>query len=321
MNLNQIGELGAIALFQQLLASSASEAAPRPEVGIGDDAAVWQPTEGRAAIETTDLLIEEVHFSLAWCTWNEVGWKAMAVNVSDIAAMGGVPRAAFVSAGLSPDMGQEDALELYRGLADCAAEYGVGILGGDTVAAPQAAVVNVAVYGETLDASGAVLRRDGARVGDAIGVSGPLGASAAYLRLQTEELRAAHCRPRARVEVGQRLLRAGVRCAMDISDGLLADLGKLCAASSAGARVFADRVPVAEAVQRLLPNKALELALTGGEDYELLACGPADMLEEQGLIAIGEMVEGSGVQVLDAVGRELTFASAGYDAFARDEDL
>lgn len=317
MKLADVGEFGAIGLFQELLQSRDRASALAPMIGIGDDAAVWRPTAGRAALETTDLLIEEVHFSLRWSTWYDVGWKAMAVNVSDIAAMGGQPRAAFVSAGLSPDMDREDVLALYRGLADCASEYGLAILGGDTVASPRAAVINVALYGETMDDSGAVLRRDTARPGNCIGVSGALGASAAYLVTQDDAFRAAHLHPRPQVDLGQKLLAAGICCAMDISDGLLADLGKLCAASGVAAVVHADAIPVAEAVSRLLPQQAIELALTGGEDYELLACGPRDVLIPIGMIPVGDITAGSNVRVLNEVGGELAFPSAGYDAFKR----
>jgi thiamine-monophosphate kinase len=327
MDLAEIGEFGAIHLFQQLLAASSSTTALQPEIGIGDDAAVWRPAPGHAAIETTDLLIEEVHFSLRWCTWYDVGWKSMAVNVSDVAAMGAQPRAAFVSAGLSPRMTHDQTLELFRGLADCAAAYGIAILGGDTVASPQAAVVNVALYGESLDPSGDVLRRDRAKPGDAIAVSGPLGASAAYLLQQTnlaplaespdDSLRAAHLHPEPRVALGQELLRAGVRCGMDVSDALLADLGKLCAASKVGAQLSAEDIPIAPAARQLLPDMALELALTGGEDYELLVCGPEDVLERLGLTVVGKIVQGQSVRVLDAAGVELSYASRGYDAFKK----
>jgi len=317
MNLAQIGEFGAIRLFQERLAHQ-DEVSPRPIIGIGDDAAVWRPASGHAAIETTDLLIEEVHFSLTTCSWYDVGWKAMAVNVSDVAAMGGQPRAAFVSAGLRGSMSREDVLALYGGLADCAAQYGLAILGGDTVASPRAAAINVALFGETLDESGEVLRRDRARPGDAVAVSGSLGASAAFLRLGVDEFRAAHLRPQPRVALGQQLLQAGIRCAMDISDGLLADLGKLCAASSVAAAVELTRVPVAPRVARLLPKKAVELAVTGGEDYELLACGRADVLEAQGMTLVGTIETGTGVgRVLDESGRQVTFGAAGYDAFTK----
>lgn len=276
---------------------------------------MWSPTSGRAAIETTDLLIEEVHFSLTWCTWYDVGWKSMAVNVSDIAAMGGQPRAAFVSAGLKGSMKRDEVLQLYTGLADCAAEYAITILGGDTVAAPAACVVNVALYGESIDDSGVVLRRDAAQPGDALAVSGPLGASAAFIRLKAGELRQAQVHPRPRVALGQDLLRAGIRCAMDISDGLLADLGKLCAASSAGARLELASIPIAGAVQRLLSEEASAVAVTGGEDYELLASGRKDVLEAHGMIVIGEVTTDSGVQIIDEAGAQVTFPSAGYDAF------
>ncbi len=309
MKLADVGEFGAIRLFQDLLGARPICGGIVPVVGIGDDAAVWQPSPGSLALETTDLLVEEVHFSLRWSTWHEVGWKAMAVNISDIAAMGGQPRAAFVSAGLSPDMPREAVLELYGGLADCAAEYGTAILGGDTVAAPRAAVLNVAVYGEALSA---VLRRDAGRVGDAIGVSGPLGASAAYVFRQDEAFRAAHMHPSPRVALGQQLTAAGARCALDISDGLLGDLAKLCAASGVGAEVRSADVPVAASVQQALPAEALRLALTGGEDYELLVCGDEEMLLANGLTVIGRVVGGSDVRVVDS---SEDFGAGGYDAF------
>jgi thiamine-monophosphate kinase len=315
--LAELGEFGAIRLFQELLEARASQGIARPIVGIGDDAAVWMPTPRRAAIQTTDLLIEDVHFSLQWCTWYDVGWKAMAVNISDIAAMGGQPRAAFVSAGLRASMGRSAVLELYRGLADCAEEYGVGVWGGDTVASPAAAVINIAMHGESLDESAAVLRRDAARPGDAVAVSGPLGAAAAFLRLRMDELRAAQVHPEPKVALGQALLRSGAKCAMDISDGLLADLGKICSASAVGARLELESVPVAEAVQRLLPDTASALALTGGEDYQLLACGSEETLRAHGMIVVGVITAEPGVRVVGQAGNELSFDRAGYDAFAK----
>ncbi|HEU0168661.1 MAG TPA: AIR synthase related protein, partial [Chloroflexota bacterium] len=134
--LRELGEQGAIEAIRTLLAE---QQAPAPLLDVGDDAAAWQPTPGRLALQTTDLLIEGVHFSLEWFSWYDVGWKAMAVNISDIAAMGGVPRAAFVSAGLRPETPTEAWLDLYRGLIDCAASYGVRLMGGDTVTSPTAA--------------------------------------------------------------------------------------------------------------------------------------------------------------------------------------
>jgi thiamine-monophosphate kinase len=312
VDLARLGEFGAIDLFRQLLPANAPLT---PEIGIGDDAALWRPSPGLGALQTTDLLIEEVHFSTRWAGWREIGWKAMAVNVSDIAAMGGRPCAAFVSVGLQPSMAAADARELFAGLAECAEAYGVAVLGGDTVSSPSAAVVNVALFGETLDASAAVLRRDGARPGDAIAVSGPLGASAAYLVAREPAFRAAHMHPLPRVELGQQFVHEGVCCAMDISDGLLADLAKLCAASDVGACVETAHVPVAAEVTRLLPERALELALTGGEDYELLVCGPREMLERLPLIVVGAVTAGGGVRALDAQGAAVQFASPGYEAF------
>ena len=300
--LADLGEFGAIRLFQELLAMN-SPAGLAPEIGIGDDAAVWRPTPGRLVLETTDLLIEEVHFSLRHMSWYDVGWKAMAVNVSDVAAMGGEPKAAFVSAGLSPSMSSSDAAELYRGLAACASSFGVAVLGGDTVSAPLAAVLNVALFGE----ADSVLRRSLAAAGDAVAVSGPLGVSAAYLLTFDDAYREAHVHPVPRVDLGQKLVGAGIRCAMDISDGLVADLAKICEASGVGAVVQASAVPVSSGV-------ALLAALTGGEDYELLACGPAPVLAGLGMTMVGSVVSGSGVRVIDASGTELALEQPGYDA-------
>jgi len=390
--LAELGEFGAIAAIRRLLAE---QTAPVPLLDVGDDAAAWQPTPGRLAVQTTDLLIEGVHFSLEWFSWYDVGWKAMAVNISDIAAMGAVPRAAVVSAGLKPDMAEDAWLDLYRGLIDCADTYGVRLIGGDTVISPTAAVVNVALHAESLDETGALLRRDAARSSDSLAVTGPLGASAAALTLlqgqrrndgrpaqpvsdpgsgdsaaarrsvapgtnlpagpaawrsgpsqrvsaggasgvqsagrapsagEGREARVTppavprallrrHVHPRPRVEDGQRLLRAGIRCAMDVSDGLMADLAKLCAASGLGAEVLAAAVPVDPDVRRALPDQALELALTGGEDYQLLVCGPEALLREQGLVVIGRVTASAGVHVINESGDEFPIHTAGYDAF------
>jgi thiamine-monophosphate kinase len=326
VNLAQIGEFGAIGLFQKQL-SGRSPSALRPDVGIGDDAAVWQPTPGRRALQTTDLLIEEVHFSLLWASCYQVGWKAMAVNISDVAAMGGVPRAAFISCGLPRDASEEALIGLYDGLADCAEEYDVAILGGDTVASPQL-VINVAVHGETLDESGAVLRRDAAKPGDSIGLTNPVGGAAGALKLFLDRKepdpssQVALLHPHPRVREGQRLLTAGIRCAMDVSDGLVADLGKICAASGVGASVYVNRD--SKFVWGSLEDTfgaavAVRLALTGGEDYELLACGPRQMLLDQGLLIVGEITDGGTVRVFDEGGRELSFGAGGYDAFAGGE--
>ncbi len=289
--------------------------------GIGDDAAAWQPAPGHLALETTDLLIEEVHFSLRYASWYEVGWKAMAVNVSDIAAMGGQPAAAFVSLGLRATMADTDVGCLFEGLHDCASEFGALILGGDTVRSPVSTVVNVALFGQSLDASQAILRRNCARPGDAIGISGPLGASAGYLRLRelarptSETLRMAHVRPQPRVATGQALLRAGARCAIDVSDGLVADLGKICEPSGVGATIWSDKLPLSSEIVACLADEALTLALRGGEDYELLACASSTVLEQAGLTVIGQIQSAPGMRIVDGTGNEVPLDSGGYDAF------
>ncbi|MDE3076894.1 MAG: thiamine-phosphate kinase [Chloroflexota bacterium] len=293
-------------------------------IGIGDDAAVWKPSRGARSIATTDLLVENVHFCLDYMDWFDVGWKAMAVNLSDIAAMGGRPLVALVTAGLRREMEKEQLRELFRGLTQCAGTYGTEVVGGDTVTSPTAAIVGVTVFGETIGGKAAhrVLRRDAAKAGDAVAVTGVLGSSAAGLRLLRQvrpragsALCRAHLRPQPRLEEGQASVRAGIACGMDISDGLLADLGKICAASRVGAIIQAEDVPTAVEVGRYFPEDALALALTGGEDYELVVCAPEEQLGRLPVSIVGRIVRGKGVAVVDAAGDRISFERAGYDAF------
>lgn len=293
-------------------------------IGIGDDAAMWKPKRGANVLATTDLLIQDVHFSLEYMDWYDVGWKAMAANVSDIAAMGGRPGAALVTLGLPPGTDQKDVRQLCEGLIGCGNQSGVQIVGGDTVKSPAALVVGVALYGETIGgkAGHRVLRRDAACPGDAIAVSGWLGSSAAGLRLLQRMgnnapsfLREAHLRPQPRVGEGQLYVKTGIACAMDISDGLLGDLEKICAASHVGAVLQAEHIPVHPMTMEYFPQEYLSLALTGGEDYELVICGPEERMKGLDVEIVGHVVLGSGVTVLDANGVEIAFDHPGYDAF------
>ncbi|MEE9202620.1 MAG: thiamine-phosphate kinase, partial [Dehalococcoidia bacterium] len=212
---------------------------------------------------------------------------------------------------------------LYRGLLEVAAAHGVGIVGGDVHAAPQVGVT-VALWG-TVEAE-APLTRSAARAGDRIAVTGTLGASAGGLRLLKEGrpvpdfLRQAHLRPRPQVEAGQHLLRCGVRTAIDISDGLLADLGHLCRASGVGARVMAEQVPLDPHLRDAFGAEALGLALSGGEDYQLLFTAPDGVINRvrQGLsfTDIGEVTSQQGrTEVVDAGGHPLAYKEKGWQHF------
>lgn len=245
-------------------------------VGPGDDAAVVRP-RGRGLILTTDLLVENVHFRRNWMTPEGIGFKAMRVNLSDIAAMGGVPRFALVSLGLPRETRGRYAERLFGGLRSAGKEAGVAIVGGDTNASDRL-IVNVALIGE---AGPRVLLRSGARAGDRLYVTGALGGSALGLAALKKGRRAGfgvfiarHRRPPLRIAVGSALARMpGVTALMDLSDGLAGDLPHLMESSGVGAEVNVGAIPRARGLvsaARRLREDPLALVLNGGEDYELL---------------------------------------------------
>ena len=299
-----VGEFGLIDLLRDALPTDVRESSALA-LGIGDDAAVWQPTPGERVVITTDSLVEGVHFRRDWTDWRRLGHKTLAVNVSDLAAMGAQPRLAVVTLGLRGDERVADLLDLYGGMGALAQRHGMVIAGGDIVRSPQSLQFHVTALGETR--GGKVLTRFGARPGDRIGVSGMLGAAAAGLRLleldpadpkrraaTAELLIEAHARPEPRVAIGAALLAHGATSAMDLSDGLLGDLPKILSASGGSARIEAHRVPVAAAMRALFPDDWLDLALRGGEDYELLFTAPEDRWQ-----AIEQAVSGAGGTVTD----------------------
>lgn len=322
----QARDLGEFELIGRL---SRRFAAPDPErliVGIGDDAAVWSATDAAPVVATTDTMVAGVHFLPDRVSWNDVGWKALAANISDIAAMGARPAFALVTVALPPETPVATLEELYDGIDACARDYDVTIAGGDIVAAPVFAIT-IALYGYATmssDATPLLLRRDGARPGDAIAVTGALGGSAGGLRALLEspaasETHAAlvrrHMRPSPRVDAGLAAVAAGVRCGMDISDGLVQDLGHVCEASGVGSEVWLDRVPLDDDLVAAYPDEARAFAATGGEDYELLLVAPEDTLQRMtgDHTIIGRVVAGAGVRVLDADGGEVTFPASGWD--------
>jgi len=336
---SDLGEFALIARLQEELSDQREALAMQPAgsrllLGIGDDAAVWAST-APARIATTDTLVEGVHFPPG-VPWSDLGWKSLAINVSDVAAMGGTPEYALITLALPGEFLVEDVVDFYRGLAEAGRHFGVVVAGGDVVRASQF-VVTVALSGRasvTDDGTPLLLRRDGARPGDAIAISGHLGDSAGGLRLLTssvdcppeaaERLRRAHLRPDPPVELGRAAVAAGLRCAIDISDGLAQDLGHVCELSGLGATVHADRLPVSDHLRRAFPEETTALAATGGEDYELLLTGSAQTLEDLRrqvdvpLTLIGEMVEPTPHEprFLDSNGQQIALAEAGWDHFA-----
>ncbi|HEY7033361.1 MAG TPA: thiamine-phosphate kinase [Thermomicrobiales bacterium] len=335
-----VGEFGLIAALQAALPKEAAESR-RLRVGIGDDAAVWHQPRDESILVTTDSLVEGVHFRLDWTDWRSLGHKSLAVNVSDVAAMGGVPKLATVTLGLRGTERVADLQALYRGLGALAAKQNMLVAGGDLVSSPHCLAIHLTVVGTTRW-QGRYLARGGARPGDLIGVSGTLGAAAAGYRLlregprsprrqatTAEMLIAAHLRPLPRVRLGQLLLHTGAHAAMDLSDGLLGDLPKILAASGAAARLEATAIPIAAAVRALFPDDWFDLATRGGEDYELLFTAPPDTFAkiaaaaaqiDATVTAIGEIVQRSAdrpllaMRGLDGVEREV--AAGAFDHFA-----
>jgi thiamine-monophosphate kinase len=281
--LSELGERGLIARLRGRLPP------PGPDilVGIGDDAAAvaWG---GETLLLTTDTLLEGVHFRRSTATFRDIGAKAIAVNVSDIAAMGGEPRLALLALALPPDFAVADVDELYAGLLDMAQQHGVTLVGGDTCAAPGGVVLSVTLVGRV---TGAPLRRSGARPGDTILVTGALGASAAGLAVLergpgelppavVEAVVRPHRIPTPRVAESRLIQGLGGATAMiDLSDGLVTDLGHIATESRVGARIDVEALPVSEAtraVARAFDVDPLRWALSGGEDYELLFTAAPD---------------------------------------------
>ena len=261
-------------------------APPEVLVPIGDDCAVFE-IGGRTWAAASDMLVSGRHFK-GWAAPADVGYKAVAVNVSDVAAMGGTPRFVLVS-GAAPD--PETALGVFEGVAEACGEFGVYPLGGDTTGA-DAITIDVAILGEI---HAAPVLRSGAMPGDLLAVTGELGAAAAGLialeegRDGFERLKSRHLRPRPRVDAGRAAARLGVGAMIDLSDGLASDVRRVCEASGVGCTVDLDLLPVSDDTRELAASLGRVpeiLAVSGGEDYELLVSAP-----EHVLIALAETVE------------------------------
>ena len=345
MQVRDSGEFGLIKLLAETLAAEGVDLPPQIEssipsrgIGIGDDAAVWEGDAGIRVL-TADAMVEGVHFDLGLTSWRDLGWKALAVNLSDVAAMGCTPTCSVVTLGLRDDLPVDGLIEMYRGMAEACRAYGGRVVGGDVVRSP-VFFVSVAMEGKSRmrgqDSEGIILTRAAAKVGDAVAVTGSLGDSAGGLRMAlageefdgtTGRLRDAHFRPMPRIGAGRALARAGIRAAMDVSDGLVGDLKKLCDASGVGAVVRGGDVPVSDVLRGEFPDGWLSLALTGGEDYELLFTGRMETIRRASkgidvpVTVIGEILEAAaGVTVLDSNGDAIDLDAGGWDHFSGDRE-
>ena len=301
-------------------------------IGIGDDAAAVRLEPG-VHVMTTDTMVDGVHFRRGQAKWEDVGWKSAVSNLSDIAAMGAKPLHALVTLGIPKDVSAEEIEDMYRGMKAALDEFGGAVVGGDVVSSP-VFFVTVALTGVMAPVDGIAfdpLTRDSAQPGDLIGVTGSLGGAIAGLRAldegregdAAEALKRMHFRPRPRIVEAAALIEGGVRCAMDVSDGLLGDLGKICEASEVGAVIDASSVPVSPELRELFGDEATEMAIAGGEDYELLFTAPFDVMDR--LLArhrktftyIGRVIEepdeGPRVRVNDANGDPLQMKLSSWD--------
>ncbi len=331
MKVSELGEFGLIDLLAKTV-SGAQDNQTKPQqqliVGIGDDATAWRG-DASTQLATVDSLVQDVHFSLSMTPWKELRWKSLAVNLSDIAAMGGVPGYALISLALPGDTEIEDVAALYEGMLELAQPSEVAIVGGDTCRAPVVAIT-ITVFGSTGEH---ILSRATARPGDKVAVTGYLGSAAAGLEMLTKNLhlepevasylRDSFLRPRPRIAEGQQLVKQGVAAAIDISDGLLADLNQICKASQVGARLEVDRLPVHPAVRDSFGDRAREMALAGGEDYELLFTAGAEVINRVKEAArcpvtiIGEITaeRPGAASLFDAKGEPVNIPKAGWEHF------
>ncbi|WP_301101613.1 thiamine-phosphate kinase [Propionivibrio sp.] len=304
---------------------------PQAVLGPGDDCALLAPSPGMELVVTTDMLVAGTHF-LPATDPGQLGWKTLAVNLSDLAAMGAKPRWILL-AGSLPDADEVWLAAFAEGLFACARRYNVDLVGGDTTRGP----LNLCITALGEVPAGSALRRDGARVGDDLWVSGQPGLAALGLaqlqgRTALPEVLSSRCiaalqKPTPRVELGLALLKGGLaHAAIDVSDGLLADLGHIAQRSGVNAELFQTQLPCLP--QGVDPLLARQCQLAGGDDYELVFAAPSGQRHELGRLAaqldlplwrIGRIIDGQGeVFLLNDMGQALPLTHTGFDHFAQD---
>src|SRR5215471_2920103 len=332
-----IGELGEFALIDRLQQRLQQTAPAHLMRGIGDDCAVLRPTAGRDLLLTTDTQEEGVHFRRDWSTPQDIGWRCLAVNVSDIAAMGGNPLGAVIALSVPATLEVAFVEALYDGLQELATAYDCPIIGGNISRASEHLAVTITVLGDV--PSGRGVYRSGAQVGDEVWVTGDLGGAKAGLEvllhpeiltdLATSEVLRRYRRPRPRLREAQYLRQHGVlHSLIDISDGLSSDLAHICVESDVGARLEAAHLPISPAVHqvaRALQVDPLTFALHGGEDFELCLTAPAGSLVslqplftaqfQCPLVRVGTVKPGPGVTLRLVDGTERPLRARGYDHF------
>lgn len=351
MKLASFGEFGLIRRLRRNFPSRSGGVI----AGIGDDAAALRTDKAFLLLATTDMLLEGVHFDLSYTDLYSLGWKSAAVNLSDIAAMGGRPRHCLTALGIPVSIGVEKIEDFYKGLKHMLSRHKTELIGGDTCRAMSGLVVSLTMLGEVERRR--ILLRSGARPGDAIFVTGALGDSAAGLEIlrsraegrgprsavrgsgrrsrspiplmygrEEKKLILKHLRPEPRVEWGREIAVSGCASSMiDLSDGLSSDLRHICEESGVGAELIYEQVPISKgltAFSRAMGRSAMDYALSGGEDYELLFTVPRSRLDRLKAMRIpafeiGEIVSRKGIYITDRTGKRTAVAPSGYDHFRR----
>lgn len=335
--ISQVGEFGLIDRLRDALGITEREALLQ---GIGDDAAVYRVGDGRVHVVTTDALVEGVHFDRTFAPLGTLGYKAIAVNVSDVVAMNAEPRYATVALGLPNNVSVEAAEVLYEGMAQACRQYGLAVVGGDVTAAERL-FLSVTVIGEVAEED--VVYRRGAEPGDLLCVTGDLGSAAAGLKVLLAGREAfeggaeeqpdlapwsyavqRHLAPQARLDRVRQWAEAGVRphALIDISDGLASEVHHLCQAGGVGARIEAGLLPIHvqtfRAAERF-DDQPPTYALYGGEDYELLFALPeaeADKLPEDTYAIVGTVTEAEeGVVLAMPEGEAVPLEASGFQHF------
>lgn len=334
-NISSVGEFGLIGRIKKIVPRAAAE---NIILGIGDDTAIIKITAQKWLLATCDIQIEDIHFRIKHSSSYQIGRRAMTVNLSDIASMGGNPTYALISAGLPPNLEVKDFDDLFKGMSDALAEHSAFIIGGNLAHTTDKLIIDVFLLGEILPER--LLLRSGAQPGDRIFATGTLGASAAgFYVLENfgkdypktySHLVQSHLKPIAKIGTGMEIARSGYATSMiDISDGLAGDLNHICDDSSVGAEIFEGNIPYPEKMDEItdtISKNKIDLALHGGEDYELLFTmkprTPWQIIEKIGtetktkMTEIGKILsKEKGFHIITEQNRRLPLQPKGWDHF------
>ena len=326
MKINELGENNLIQILEKLISQNKpnikSSSLVNQLMAIGDDAAIWSDLSANYCI-TTDSMIENVHFDKQFTNWHDLGWKAISVNQSDIAAMGFSPLYSVVSIGIPENTEIESIKNLYKGMLKATKQNGGEIVGGDTVRS-SSITINVSMIGiksKENNQKTNFLSRHNATSKDSIAVTGYLGNSAAGLDILKKShnldekiikyLSKSHLRPKPKVQTGIELCDNGIKSAIDVSDGLIQDITRICKSSNVGAKIEVSKIPVHKYLKKAFPNNWLNYAMNGGEDYEILFTGPSELIKKISeksktkITIIGEITKSKKIEIINKTNQKI----------------